>query len=449
MEQPIDQSISANEQQSELFASLLEQYDHQSPQAGQILQATIIQTDKDGILVDVGIKRDILIPAKDLVKIEQATLDSLSAGSQIPVYVLGQSDENGDLQLSLSKGLENQIWEKVEHDMKEGTVLDLDVLGHNRGGLIVRFETLRGFIPYSLVPALQGVRNPKRAEAIKNGLIGKPISVKVVEMDRTLNRLIFSAQAAHEEVTRDRLAELKKGQVVTGKVVKLVDFGAFVDLNGVDGLVHISQLSWKKTQHPSELVKIGDEIEVKVIDVDVERQRVSLSRKALLPGPWQTIQDELKAGDYIEGVVTRLVDFGAFVKLPMGVEGLVHTSQIGYASTQNPQDAIKPGDKVLLKVLDVNPERKRVALSMRQVPLEKQFSWAMEAELPVEHEPQQRVSASPDIEPETQSPEVQAVSEPESVEQIEPETQSPEMQTVPEPESVEQVEPGLAAENAL
>ncbi len=411
MEQPIDQSPSPNEQQSELFASLLEQYDHQSPQAGQILQATIIQIDKDGILVDVGIKRDALIPAKDLVKINQTILDGLSPGTQIPVYVIGQSDENGELQLSLSKGLENQIWEKAEHCLQDGAVLNLEVLGHNRGGLIVRFDTLRGFIPYSLVPSLQGVRNPKRAEAIKNGLIGKPLAVKAVEIDRSLNRLIFSAQAAHEEAVHNRLADLKKGQVLTGKVVKIVDFGAFVDLQDVDGLIHISQLSWKKTQHPSELVKIGDEIEVKVIDVDVEKQRVSLSRKALLPGPWQTIQDELKSGDYVEGVVTRLVDFGAFVKLPMGVEGLVHTSQIGYASSQNPQGAIKPGDKVLLKVLDVNPERKRVALSMRQVPLEKQFAWAMDTEeIETKAEPQPKASKEegdsqpqPEPEPEPES----------------------------------------------
>lgn len=397
MDSTPEQPNSTPEQQADWFESLLTQYEHQQPQAGQILQATVIRVDKEGILVDVGIKRDVLIPAKDYPRISQTYISSLSNGDQIPVYVMGQSEENGELQLSLSKGLENQVWEKAEQNMKDGAVLELDVLGHNRGGLIVRFESLRGFLPFSLVPELQGVRSPKRADEIKNSLVGKPIAVKVTEVDRAKNRLILSSEAAQKEKVQERLHDLKKGQVLTGKVVKILDFGVFVDLGGVDGLVHLSQLSWKKAR-PADLVKLGDEMEVKVLDVDVERKRISLSRKALLPGPWQTIGEELKAGEYIEGIVTRLVEFGAFVKLPMGVEGLIHTSQIGYSSNQNAQTAIKPGDKVLLKVLDVNPERKRVALSMRQVPLERQIAWAMEnvdtdepSEQPTEHQPKQAV----------------------------------------------------------
>lgn len=377
MENTPDLPNQTSDQQVELFENLLTQYDHQPPQPGQVLQATVIQIDKDGILVDIGIKRDTLIPARDLSRIDPAYLGQLTTGSQIPVFVLGHSEENGEYQLSLSKGLEDQLWVKAEKYMQEGTILDLDVLGHNRGGFIIRFESLRGFLPFSLVPELQGVRSPKRAEEIKNSMVGKALPVTITEVDRTRNRLILSAEAAQKELLQKRFQEIKKGQVITGKVVKILDFGAFVDIGGVDGLVHITQLAWKKPNHPSEVVKLGDEIEVKIIEVDAERQRISLSRKALLPGPWQTIGDELKAGDYVEGVVTRLVNFGAFVKLPMGVEGLIHTSQIGYGSSPNPQNAIKPGDAVLLKVLEVNPERKRVALSMRQVPVERQIAWSM------------------------------------------------------------------------
>jgi small subunit ribosomal protein S1 len=403
MEQNTDQTNQTPEQQGELFENLLTQYDHQPPQQGQVLQATIIQKDKDGILVDIGIKRDAMIPARDLSKIDTAYLDQLSPGMQIPVFVLGQSEESGELQLSLSKGLEDQLWEKAEKAMQDGTTLELDVLGHNRGGLIIRYESLRGFLPFSLVPDLQGVRSPKRADAIKNSLVGKTIPIKITEVDRSRNRLILSAEAAQKEILQKRFEEIKKGQVITGKVVKILDFGAFVDLGAVDGLVHITQLAWKKPNHPSEVVKLGEEIEVKIIDVDVERQRISLSRKALLPGPWQTLGDELKAGDYIEGVVTRLVDFGAFVKLPMGIEGLIHTSQIGYSSSQNPQSVIKPGDKVLLKVLEVNPERKRVALSMRQVPMERQIAWAMgnleaESAPDAKHESERTVPSTPEPE---------------------------------------------------
>lgn len=408
MDQMSDQPNHQADQQVD-FESLLTQYEHQLPQSGQVLQATVIRTDKEGILVDVGIKRDVMIPARDYSRVNQTYISSLQSGDQIPVFVLGQSEENGELQLSLSKGMENLVWEKAEKQKADGVSLELDVLGHNRGGLIVRYETLRGFLPFSLVPELQGVRSPKRADEIKNSLVGKQVSVKITEVDRTRNRLILSAEAAQKEKITERMNELKKGQVLTGKVVKILDFGVFVDLGGVDGLVHLSQLSWKKAR-PADVVQVGDEIEVKILDVDIERKRISLSRKALLPGPWQTIGDELHAGDYVEGIVTRLVDFGAFVKLPMGVEGLIHTSQIGYSSSTNPQGAIKPGDKVLLKVLDVNPERKRVALSMRQVPLERQIAWAMDnldvgetdetgrvTETAAEEQPESEPEAAPDL----------------------------------------------------
>lgn len=458
-DQPTNQTP---DQQVELFENLLTQYDHQPPQQGQVLQATIIQKDKDGILVDIGIKRDVLIPARDLSRLDPAYLDQLTSGTQIPVFVLGHAEGSSELQLSLAKGLEDQLWETAEKLMQDGANLELDVLGHNRGGLIIRFESLRGFLPFSLVPELQGVRSPKRADTIKNNLVGKTIPVKITEVDRSRNRLILSAEAAQKELLQKRFEEIKKGQVVTGKVVKILDFGAFVDLGSVDGLVHITQLAWKKPNHPSEVVKLGDEIQVKIIDVDIERQRISLSRKALLPGPWQTLGEDLKAGEYIEGVVTRLVDFGAFVKLPVGVEGLIHTSQIGYSSTQNPQGVIKPGDRVLLKVLEVNPERKRVALSMRQVPMERQIAWAMgnletgeasetgrEPEQATEDQPQVQSSvdleagaqpqdsSSVDLETETQpeagqAQEIPPAAEPEAeVEQEQaPET---EPQTEPEP----------------
>jgi small subunit ribosomal protein S1 len=257
--------------------------------------------------------------------------------------------------------------------------LTLEVVGHNRGGLILKYEGLRGFVPFSLVPELQGIRNPKRAESIKNSLVGTQMDVKITEVDQERRRLILSADAAQLEKRMKRLESFKRGQVVKGQVVKVVDFGVFIDLDGIDGLIHVSQLAWKKVKHPSECVKVGDEIEVKVVEIDHQRHRIGLSRKALLPGPWQTISDELKAGDYIEGVVTRLVEFGAFVKLPQGIEGLIHTSQIGYSSHQVPQNAIKSGDKVLLKVLEVKPDRKRIALSMRQVPIERQIAWSMDA----------------------------------------------------------------------
>jgi small subunit ribosomal protein S1 len=363
---------------SEWFENLIDQYDYQSPKPGQLINGDIISIDDDGILVDIGLKRDALIPSKDLSQLDSSIISSLEIGENVSVYVLGKAEGDRELLVSLSKGIEYASWKKAEELLNEGSTINLEIVGHNRGGLIVKFDNLRGFLPYSLVPEIQNVRNPKRAERIKNDLIGNNIEVKVIEVAQHRNRLIFSAMAAQEEKRRQRLENLKKGEIITGNVASIVDFGVFVDLDGIDGLVHISQLDWKKVKHPSEIVKLGDEINVQVISVDIEKQRVSLSRKTVLPSPWDSIGETLKPGDYIEGKVTRLVEFGAFVRLPSGVEGLIHISQVGYSSSQDPQNAIRPRETVLLRVLDVDPERKRIALSMRQVPLEKQIAWAME-----------------------------------------------------------------------
>jgi small subunit ribosomal protein S1 len=400
-------------QQPEWFENFIANYDTQNPKQGETLQATIIRSDQDGIVLDLGLKREIVVPQRDLEHLAPEMLEKLTPGTQIPVVVTSEASEDRDMEVSLSRGLEQQVWDDAHKSMQDGEILSLEVVDHNRGGLIVRYESLRGFVPYSLVPELHGVRNPKRADAIKAGMVGKTIDVKITEVDPEKRRLILSSESAQAELRQHLLDKFKKGQTHHGNIVKVVDFGAFVDLGGIDGLIHISQLSWKKVKHPSEAVKIGDEVDVKIIEVDRERQRIGLSRKALLPGPWQTLNDEVKVGDYLEGIVTRLVEFGAFAKIPQGVEGLIHTSQIGYSAHQDPQNAIKPGDRVLVKVLDIKPERKRIALSMRQVPMERQIAWSLEImeeepeptkELEVETTSAVEESPAPLMEPEVETP---------------------------------------------
>jgi small subunit ribosomal protein S1 len=374
----MEQSLEQPTQQPEWFENFIAPYDTQNPQSGQFLEGTVVRIDPEGICLDLGLKREILLSPHAMEHVSKEYLNSLSLGSQVPVYVVSPASEDNEIEISLSRGLEQKTWEKAENILQQGEILTLEVVGHNRGGLILKYEGLRGFVPFSLVPELQGIRNPKRAESIKNNLVGTQMDVKITELDQERRRLILSADAAQQEKRMKRLEAFKRGQVVNGHVVKLVDFGVFIDLDGIDGLIHVSQLAWKKVKHPSECVKVGDEFEVKVIEIDHQRHRIGLSRKALLPGPWQTISNELKAGDYVEGIVTRLVEFGAFVKLPQGIEGLIHTSQIGYSSHQVPQNAVKSGDKVLLKVLEIKPDRKRIALSMRQVPIERQIAWSMD-----------------------------------------------------------------------
>lgn len=360
------------------FEDLLSSYEYHTPKPGQLLEGVILRIDEDGILVDIGVKRDAIVPSKDLSQIAPELIEGLSAGDTVYVYVINQPTGDRELLVSLSKGFEHESWEKATQFLENGDNIELEVIGHNRGGLIIEFDTLRGFLPYSQVPGLRGIRSPKLAERIKREMVGTRLEMKVIEVVRERNRLIFSATAAEDEKKKKRLEELERGEIIEGKVVNIVDFGIFVDLDGVDGLVHLSELDWKKIQHPSDEFKAGDDVVVKVLDVDVERERVSLSRKALLPSPWESPEDLPQPGSCIEGQVVKLVNFGAFVQIPAGVEGLVHNSQIGYTHTENPKDALKRGEKVLVRVMDLDPARRRISLSMRQVPRELQISWAME-----------------------------------------------------------------------
>ena len=360
------------------FNEVLSSYDFQSPQTGQIIEGVLIRLDDEGALVDIGVKRDAIIPAKELTQLDKDLLGKLQVGDKVMVYIISPATNERELQVSISKALEYKDWQTAQQLLETKETMQLLITGYNRGGLIVQFNQLQGFLPFSQVPELKAASNPKAAETIKREMVGKTLDMKAIEVIPERNRLIFSALEVQSEKRKKRLAELKKGQTIEGKVASVVDFGIFVDLDGVDGLVHISQLAWKKVKHPSELVKVGDPIQVKIIDIDPDKERISLSRKALLPSPWESIGEIYQVGDYLEVTITRVVDFGAFARLNEGIEGLIHSSQVGYAATHSAKDAVKPGDRVLVKVLEINPERRRMALSMRQVPMEKQIAWAMD-----------------------------------------------------------------------
>lgn len=366
-------------QEHKSFEELISSYEFQMPQVGQVIQGVLIRIDSEGALVDIGVKRDAIVPARDLQMLDKEVLEKLHAGDTVVAYVTNLPTGDQELQVSLSKGMEFHDWLEAEKLKQNGEIVSLSIIGHNRGGLIVQFLNLRGFLPFSQVPELREANNPHYAETVKKELVGSSKEMKVIEVSPDNNRLILSALEARSEKRKKLLETLQKGQVLQGKVSSLVDFGAFVDLGGVDGLVHISQLGWKKVKHPSEILHVGDEIQVKVLEINMDQQRVSLSHKAVLPSPWESISEVYKPGEYVEVSITRIVDFGAFARLPEGVEGLIHASQIGYSAVQNPKDAVKSGDRVLVKILEIHPERRRMALSMRQVPLEKQMAWAMDS----------------------------------------------------------------------
>ncbi len=363
---------------SEPWFEELNEYELKNPRPGQVLLGRIVRKDADVVLVDVGYKSDALVEPKDIEDLPPEFFQNLTIGDEVYVKVIRSASGEKEMLVSLRKGLEAQSWEKAKLYQANNTTLQLSIASYNRGGFLMNFETLIGFLPFSQMPEFQGVKSPKKLEALKKKFVGKTLEVKIIEADPEQRRLIFSALAAEIDKRRQRLAHIKKGQVLTGTIRNLTSFGAFVDLDGIEGLIHISQLDWKQIKHPSEVVHIGEEVRVKVIRVETDRERIALSRKALLPSPWETIQDVYQVGDYVEGRITRLVEFGAFVKLPIGVEGLIHTSQIGYTTTPEAREAIKPGDVVLLRILSIEPQKKRIALSMRKVPLEKQIAWTME-----------------------------------------------------------------------
>ena len=371
-----------DEDTQESFSQLLNEFDYQRPKRGQVLEGEIMVIEQDGILLDVGMKRDAVVPARELSQTDDDLLKRLHVGDRIPVYVTQPGRGNEELLVSLQRAIEGQNWEQAQEDMDKEALLELKVTGQNRGGLLVKYNQIEGFVPNSHIPGLQRDMDHTQMHNLKDEWIGKQMAVKTIEVDQQRRKLVFSALYAQEEKRQKRLLELKlqQGQHITGEVVNVVDFGVFVDLGGVDGLVHVSELDWGRVENPEELFKPGDEIEVEILDVDVERERITLSRKNLLPNPWKELEEHYDIGEVIQCEIVQIMDFGAFVQLPEGVQGLIPKNELGYAHTDIPQEAVKSGDKVIARVLSIQPDEGRMALSMRQVPREKQIDWLLSDE---------------------------------------------------------------------
>ncbi len=362
------------------FQDFVDHYDIDKPKQGELLTGKILDIQEGSILLDVGLKRDAIIPGQDLDRVDPEIKKNLAVGDQITVGVLRTPLGDDDLLVSLQKGLTQKTWLKAEDLLKNDSLVELEVVDQNKGGLLVAFDNLRGFIPNSHIPAIRRGTGTQKAGEIKGGMIGKTLPLKAIEVNSQERRLVFSARVAQKDQRLKRLDELQIGEVIKSRVVNVVDFGVFVDLEGVDGLVHKSELDWERVPHPSKMFKVGDEIEVKIIGIDKEKERVSLSRKALLPNPWQELAKQYKVGDLVEGVVVSVLDFGAFVEIQHGLQGLVHISEIGYANPEDPKAVVKKGDPVLVKIMGIDPDRERISLSMRRVPITEQMEWIMNLE---------------------------------------------------------------------
>ncbi len=332
---------------------------------GEVREGTIIDRRENGLVVDVGGKRDGFVPISDIRNIEDMDFE---VGAEVPVLVTRVDSGDGNVQLSVSQALEHEDWLRAEKLMGAQEVYETTVTGSNRGGLTVDFGRIRGFIPMSQIIGFNRIRNAGERRRRLRSMVGEDIMVKVIEVNRRRQRLILSQRAAAKEWRASRredlLEDLESGQVRSGRISQITDFGLFVNLGGLDGLVHISELSWGRIENPGEIYRPGQRVKVKVLNVDKGRERIALSIKALKPDPWETVDVKYTPGDLVEGNVTQVVDFGAFIELEPGVEGLLHNSEfMDFAQ----REELEQGQSLLVKIIRIEPNRRRIGLSVRQV----------------------------------------------------------------------------------
>ena len=333
---------------------------------GEIRNAIILEIREREIIVDLNAKQDGIVKSEDLERLDPEFREGLKSGEEVPVYILNPQDPDGNLVVSINMGLQRYDWEKARQLMEREEVDSVKVIGSNRGGILVRWKRLEGFIPSSHLTSVN-ITGDRRDSA--NELIGKDLVVKVIEVEQDRRRLIFSEREAQKEWRAQQkarlLAELKEGDVVKGTVTGLRDFGAFVNLGGADGLIHVSELAWHRVDHPRDVLKVGQEIEVYVLSLDRSTNRIALSRKRLLPDPWSDAAERYHEGQMVEGTVTNVVDFGAFVALDNGLEGLLHLSEMGDGSLKEPHSYVQKGDRLGLRISHLEPEKRRVGFTQR------------------------------------------------------------------------------------
>jgi small subunit ribosomal protein S1 len=366
-----EQSTNNNNQTME---SLLQEQDLNVdlPQSGEIRTGVIASISPSQILVSIGAKSEGVVSGRELEQLTAEEREALKVGQEVPVFVLNPEDANGNVVLSLKRAQEQISWDNVEKLVASDEVVDSKVMGFNKGGLIVGVEGLRGFVPSSQISAMRRSQSTgDTPEQRWQKMIGQPITVRVIEVDRERRRLILSERAASTEsrqsIKERVIEELEEGKVYTGRVTSLANFGAFININGADGLVHLSELSWEHIDHPREVLEVGQEVKVKVINVDKDKKRIGLSVRALQEDPWRSRVEKYSVGQLVEGVITRLTKFGAFARLEGDIEGLIHISEISDHRIEHPKEVLKEGEVKSLRVIRIDPEQHRIGLSLRKV----------------------------------------------------------------------------------
>ena len=363
------------------MAALLEEIERslQEPTTGEIRTGIVVEKRPNEVLVDIGFKSEGVVSGRELERLGE-TLELLKVGDEVPVFVM-REDKDGNLVLSISRALAEKDWERAEELMRTQDIFECPVDSFNRGGVIVKLGQVRGFVPASQLSSVIPLQGTEEGDERYAALLGGSLRLKVIDIDRKRNRLILSERLAMREWRRQQkeqlLDSLKEGDSLEGIISSIADFGAFVDLGGADGLIHLSELSWNRVTHPSEVVKVGERVKVQVLSVDTERRRIGLSLRRLTPQPWEVIDTTYEVGQVVRGRITKLVNFGAFARLvDTGIEGLIHISELSERRVTHPKEVVAEGDVYDLRIIRIEGDKRRLGLSLKQAqPVSQEVDW--------------------------------------------------------------------------
>ncbi|EFO80818.1 RNA binding S1 domain protein [Oscillochloris trichoides DG-6] len=343
-------------------------HDYRNLKYGDTVDGTIMRIDKDEILVDIGAKAEGIVPSREMQSLPAEDRAALRIGSELLVFVVQSEDKEGRAILSVDKARQEKSWRMLQTAFERGDVITARVVNYNKGGLLVNLDGVRGFVPASQVNGIsRGPETQKQSDMAR--MVNTDLQLKVIEINRNRNRLILSERQAVQEARETKkdelLSRLKEGDVRTGTISSVCDFGAFVDIGGADGLVHLSEISWSRVKHPSEVLHPGDKVQVSILSVDHDRKRIALSIKRTQSEPWTRAGERYQLGQIVEGTITQLASFGAFARIEDGIEGLIHISEMGDERIQHPKEVIAEGDTIQARIIRIDPARKRMGLSLR------------------------------------------------------------------------------------
>jgi len=355
--------------------SLMEEFlndpslEYKSLKYGDVMDGVIMRIDRDEILVDIGSKSEGIVPSREFSSLNSEEKGELSIGDTVLVFVVQPENQEGQAVVSIDRARQEKSWRRLQELYEANESIQAEVTNYNKGGLLVNLDGVRGFVPASQVTEIRGGDDAsKQADMAK--LIGSKLNLKVIEINRHRNRLILSERQAmqekRDEMKEKLIEELKEGEVRHGRVSSICDFGAFVDIGGADGLVHLSELSWSRVRHPSEVLKVGQEVDVAVLGINPQERKIALSLKRTQAEPWSQVGDKYEVGQLVRGTITQLANFGAFARIEDGIEGLIHVSELTDERITHPKQIVKEGDELILRIIRIDPQRRRMGLSLRR-----------------------------------------------------------------------------------